>query len=644
MGAVFEVTAALLAAVAAAAATWWIFVFRRQLPLETALREKIAELSAARHLATTLFEARAFASDPNRALAEAAAGALEALSRSHPSLAFAVVARRADGGGALLAHRGGAWGQIALPSLRFESGILAEALSALSAPTDAREKLNGPLVDALRAQGYRRVEASGFQGRSAAGAIVAAALDDVYPMSVARSDMGVAAAALGSVAVMADDVQQLSANRTRLQGGLSAAMEELTQTHDLLIRKSREVKALHDVAQAVVGTHASSLAAIVQIAARSLDADLLAFLLLDEKTGELVTQPGAHGLEADDLLYRISLNDANSSSVRVFRSRKPFMTGDAQNDPQVVARYTKMWQIHSLMVIPLVVHDRALGVMRIGSRKANSFTAETLALAETVAQEASTLVEMAMLNRRLSETAEQLRALNRMKDDFVSTVGHEFKTPLTSITGFLTVLLDGEAGPLNVQQMSFLQIVKASAKRLSDLVSDLLDLSRLESGVKLDPQKFDLAELVTERVGHFDGLAREGSKHLRWKKPGARLEAFADRRWIGIVVDNLLSNALKFTRAGGAVSVSAQNKGEFILVDVVDDGIGVPVEEQDKIFERFFRASNRNDVKAPGTGLGLAIAREALSMHGGKIWFESAPNQGSQFHFVVPAVRAEARA
>jgi two-component system phosphate regulon sensor histidine kinase PhoR len=337
------------------------------------------------------------------------------------------------------------------------------------------------------------------------------------------------------------------------------------------------------------------------------------------------------------------MTEERSSSVRVFKTRKPFVSDDAQNDPDVIARYAKLWSVHSLLVVPLIAEDRVLGVMRVGSRRRGAFGGEALALVTVVAEEASILVETAMLNRRLAETAEQLAALNRMKDEFVSTVSHEFKTPLTTIAGFLSVMLDGETGPMNEQQMKFLQIAKAAAKRLAGLVSDLLDLSRLEGGAKMEMRPLDLIELISASVENHLPMAAEGGKELVWNPPSRLSQAAGDQRWLGLVVDNLVSNALKFTRPGGKVVVGAVDKGEFLMVSVSDDGIGIPAQDRDKIFERFYRASNRAEVNAPGTGLGLAIAREVVAKHRGKIWFDSEPGRGATFRFVVPAAPPEAQ-
>ena len=125
--------------------------------------------------------------------------------------------------------------------------------------------------------------------------------------------------------------------------------------------------------------------------------------------------------------------------------------------------------------------------------------------------------------------------------------------------------------------------------------------------------------------------------------PGA-CKALGDERWLHLVLDNLISNAIKFTHPGGRVRVRVQDKGEFVMVSVSDDGIGIPLDDREKVFERFYRAGNRSEVNAPGTGLGLAIAREVVDKHGGKIWLESELGKGTTFHFVIPASGREREA
>lgn len=411
-----------------------------------------------------------------------------------------------------------------------------------------------------------------------------------------------------------------------------------------LLRKARELETLHDVA-ATLSTSPpqmqTTLGAIVSIVAKYLEADLVAFLLLDESTGELVTQPGAYGLEGEELHYRLPLTQEESSSVRVFKSGRPFLTGDAQNDPGVVSRYAKLWKVHSLMVIPILLEGRTIGVMRLGSFRRGFFTQEHLQAMAVIADEAAVIVETAVLNRKLAETAEQLKAVNRMKDEIVSTVSHEFKTPLTTITGFATVLLDGQAGPLTPEQARFMTIVRDAAKRLGYLVTELLDLSKLEGGLQMDFREVALDELIGACAQRLRPQAQERGVALSWEVPKGLPPARADEKWIGLVVDNLLSNALKFSHRGGRVRVTARSKGDYLMVCVEDEGIGIPAGELELVFDKFYRAGNHKN-SAPGTGLGLSIARSVVEKHGGRIWAESEAGRGSRFTFILSPSRRRA--
>ncbi|MBI4375705.1 MAG: HAMP domain-containing histidine kinase [Elusimicrobia bacterium] len=429
------------------------------------------------------------------------------------------------------------------------------------------------------------------------------------------------------------------------QRSLEQVQRQADELRQFFVRKSREAETLLEVAAA--GSRSSqersTLSAIVSIVARYLEADLVAFLLLDESTGELVTQPGAYGLEGDDLLYRIPLTEEGSSSVRVFRTGQPFITGDAQNDPGVISGFAKLWRAHSLMVIALRKEGHSIGVMRVGSFKRDFFTQEHLDLLKVIADEATVIVETAILNRRLGETAEQLQALSRMKDEFVTTVSHEFKTPLTTIRGFVSVMRTGDTGALTDQQEKFLTVVDNAVRKLEQLVTELLDLSKLEGGAAMDMRSLSLGELVSSVVDAHRGQAVEAGKVLVCEIPQRLPSVRGDEKWLRLVVDNLVSNALKFTKPGGRVAVSAMDKGDLVMVRVEDDGIGIHPEDKPNIFQKFYRARNSAELAVPGTGLGLAISREIINKHAGRIWFESEPGRGSKFFFVLStAARGEA--
>lgn len=388
---------------------------------------------------------------------------------------------------------------------------------------------------------------------------------------------------------------------------------------------------------------ASTLSAIVRIVAKALDADICAFLLYEESAGELIVQPGAYGLgDKADSAYRMPLNNPHSSSVRVFLTGDPFISGDALNDPQVIAAYAKRWNCRSLMVVPLTLENRRVGVMRVGKFRKNFFTTEHLELVELIAEEAAVLVESVLLSRRLAEANKRLSQVNQMKDDIVSTVSHEFKTPLTSIKGFLSLMLSGDTGELTEDQKKFLKIIEVSTDRLHSLVLDLLDLSRLESGgIKMDFEPVAVDALVDLCYQDHELQARQRDIGMGKDVPPSVPAIWGDMKWLRQAIDNLVSNAIKFTAPGGKVTISARHQGEMVRLTVEDTGMGIGQDDRDRIFERFYRARNRGSVNAPGTGLGLTIVQFIVDKHEGKVWVESELGKGSKFHCIFPIARQD---
>ncbi len=248
-----------------------------------------------------------------------------------------------------------------------------------------------------------------------------------------------------------------------------------------------------------------------------------------------------------------------------------------------------------------------------------------------------------------------LHQADRMKSEFVSLVSHELRTPLTSIKGYIDLLLDGDAGELTGEQREYLGIVKNNAERLIALINDLLDVSRIESGkIELHCSPVDLTCLIhgvadslrpsiEEKGQHLTLTLADGHEPLPGGRDGSPLPAvLADPDRVTQILSNLLSNAYKYTPAGGSISVRAYTEGDYVRVDVRDTGIGLSTEEQSQLFTRFFRARNRVTQEVGGTGLGLSIARSLVEMHGGKITVSSSPGQGSTFSFTLPVAQAQA--
>ena len=230
----------------------------------------------------------------------------------------------------------------------------------------------------------------------------------------------------------------------------------------------------------------------------------------------------------------------------------------------------------------------------------------------------------------------QERELDRLKDEFVATVSHELRTPLTSMMGFLEMLREGEAGALTGEQERFLSIVYRSSERLQRLVGDLLFIARLDaSGLQLRLEDgVDLDNVVAEVVESASADARSHEVELRLER--GEVEVCGDRERLGQLVANLISNAVKFTPAGGNVTARVFADNGNGVVEIEDTGIGIPKAEQERLFQRFFRASTATDQAIPGTGLGLAITKAITEAHNGRILCRSEPGQGTCFRIEIP--------
>ena len=230
------------------------------------------------------------------------------------------------------------------------------------------------------------------------------------------------------------------------------------------------------------------------------------------------------------------------------------------------------------------------------------------------------------------------RDLDKMKTDFISVVSHELRTPLTSIKGYTDLLLSGASGETNELQAEFLGIIQSSTTRLSNLINDILDISRIESGsIDIQQGAVDYGRIVSETLRLMKAAADEKGISMDASLPETIPPVRGDADKVTQILSNLVSNAIKYTPEGGWIKVSLEVTGEAsLLTTIADSGIGIAPEDQKRLFQKFFRADNTSTREAGGTGLGLVIAKTILEMLGGAIWVESEEGRGSRFHFTLP--------
>jgi signal transduction histidine kinase len=263
--------------------------------------------------------------------------------------------------------------------------------------------------------------------------------------------------------------------------------------------------------------------------------------------------------------------------------------------------------------------------------------------------------ELSDANKELEVSQEKLRELDRLKSEFVSNVSHELRTPLATIRVSVENLLDGLAGEVNQILQRSLTRVKDNTDRLTRLITDLLDLSRIESGrVEVHLARVPVLPIIQDVLEGFRALADQKGLVVAQSPDSESLVALADRDKLHQVLVNLVGNAVKFTPTGGCVTVAVRStraveeqrrRGEetlasapqpFVEVSVEDTGEGIASEELSSIFDKFYQVRKNERGKTPGTGLGLAIAKSLIELQGGRIWAESDVGRGSRFIFTLP--------
>jgi signal transduction histidine kinase len=296
------------------------------------------------------------------------------------------------------------------------------------------------------------------------------------------------------------------------------------------------------------------------------------------------------------------------------------------------------------VVVSIQREERVIGVILVETSSRTGFSSEIQAFLTRLSDQAAIAISNAQLYAGI-QTA------NIAKSQFVSAAAHELKNPLTSIKGYSDLLVGGAVGPVNDGQARFLATIRSNADRMSTLVSDLQDISRIEAGqLRLQYSAVAVPEVFDEVVYCLRKQIDEKEQELRLDFPEDLPPVWCDNTRLIQILTNLVSNACKYTARQGEISIQAEQvlnqwdtegAGEVVYFSVQDSGTGISLDDQKKIFQQFFRSEDPRVREVTGTGLGLSITKNLVEMQGGKIWFESIPDHGTTFHFTIPVAESE---
>lgn len=688
------------------------------------------------------------------------------------------------------------------PRVRAAIDRVRRSLSERPDSTQLMQLLAGAAVDILRADaaavGLIDAESSEIRLRAAAGhrqgqligllrsageGFSTPALDELRPRVVALDQVGAAADLRGDLASVAIGHLQI---RQRAVGAIAvastapgafsaddlAALNELLEEASAAIENARlfeslqdrliELSALHEVSKAFnsLGDLDAALETLVTRIAALLDAERCVVLLLDDAKTVLTAVKPAFGLTDDDIeALRVPLRP-DSAAQQAWCSGEPYISNDASSSTAPhLAGYAQRLGDRTMLIAPLQVSARPIGVLRVSNKRNGKFTRADARLLMVLATQAAAVVEnerlfaaveheremlsavfehtsdgivvvdedrrvvtfntamerltgysaSAVVGRRCHERYQchdetghaicmtacplqrvmngdeqipyfetrfstregglrdvavsysvvsspsdpanrygisiardisHLKEVERAKSEFISTVSHELRTPLASIQASIGTLKEHAPADFPEPLLRLIGNIDRSSQRLNTIVSDLLDLASLQNGrITLDQQRIDTREPVEAAVAMIRPLAEGRQQSIAVERPASAVLALGDRARIEQVTLNLLSNAVKYSPNGATIVVRVSRAGTFAKISVTDQGTGIPPGEQKRIFERFYRRSDSATQRAIGSGLGLPIARALVDLHGGSIWVDSQPGQGSTFSFTIPSVR-----
>jgi signal transduction histidine kinase len=422
-----------------------------------------------------------------------------------------------------------------------------------------------------------------------------------------------------------------------------------TRTHELA-RSVEELKALGEVSQAVSSTLdlPTVLSTIVARAVQLAETSGGAIYEYDDSRNEFRLQ-ATHGMDEALLqtLQAVPIRPGEGALGKAATVRTPVQVPDILDDQGLVLPRARpileRSGYRSLLAVPLLREQRIVGGLVVWRREAGSFSKEAVNLLQTFATQSVLAIENARLFRQIEEKGRELEMASRHKSQFLANMSHELRTPLNAILGYTELILDNIYGEVSEKVRGVLLRLEKSGRHLLGLISDVLDLSKIEAGqLTLSLSDYSMKEVIQTVFTGVESLASDKKLSLKASVPPDLPLGRGDERRITQVFLNLIGNAIKFTEAG-EIRVQVATADDAFVVSVADTGPGIAPEDQQKIFEEFQQVDNSSTRAKGGTGLGLAIVKRIIRLHGGQIWVESSLGKGSTFWLTLP-LRVERQA
>ncbi len=381
------------------------------------------------------------------------------------------------------------------------------------------------------------------------------------------------------------------------------------------------------------------------------------FMSLDNNI-DIKLKAGYTEKDIDTIFRNVFIRESFESTIR---KAEIISSLDIKIDQKRLDAFIKTAKINSFICAPIAVKEGIIGVLFVGSE--SSFSPITLGdkdMVSILANQIGQSIENARLfeetwraqqdldskvkqrTRELSEALEEIKIISKRKSDFISAVSHELRTPLTSIKGYASLLSAGKLGEISLPVKERIDKINKHSDDLSQLINNLLDISRIESGrVEMKIESVNLKEMVDSLADLFVPQLKERQIDFIQQLCEEIKIVSADKNQLQRVFINLIGNALKFTPANGKITIRTTHTDDFLQIDVEDTGKGIAEQNLSKIFEEFYREDNEINQNVKGTGLGLSLVKYIVEAHKGRIWVNSKLDQGSTFSFTLPVPRSQ---